>query len=87
MFNRNITKRHHINGGPACFGDSGGPLWRVVNDKITKKDVPVLIGVFSFTLWGTCHGAQVKLWKILSMEMDKYKRFSMENYHTNHYII
>ena len=67
MFNGdNEIKKHYINGGPNCFGDSGGPLWRTVdahskleNDTIKKKNVPVLVGVFSFLLWGTCYGAQV----------------------------
>ena len=64
----NDIKKHYINGGPNCFGDSGGPLWRFVeaeskleNESTKKKKVPVLIGVFSFLLWGTCHGAQVNL--------------------------
>ena len=66
-------KKHYINGGPNCFGDSGGPLWRTVTinsrSVVTEGEsihrpkeeikVPVLVGVFSFLLWGTCHGAQV----------------------------
>ena len=62
----NEIKKHYINGGPNCFGDSGGPLWRTVeahsnlkNGSQKKKNVPVLVGVFSFLLWGTCYGAQV----------------------------
>ena len=51
--------KYHIDGGPACFGDSGGPLWRTVTNKDTGIQVPVVIGVFSFTLWGTCWGTQV----------------------------
>lgn len=43
---------HHINGGPSCFGDSGGPLWRLIDS------IPVQIGVFSFMLWGVCVGRQ-----------------------------
>ena len=48
------SSRYDINGGPSCFGDSGGPLFRIVdkNDTVT----PVLVGVFSFMLWGTCQG-------------------------------
>ena len=56
-------KKSYINGGPNCFGDSGGPLWRAVTvDSGGKKEkkVPVLVGVFSFLLWGTCYGAQVR---------------------------
>ena len=60
LFDNKIINPYDIDGGPACFGDSGGPLWRTVIDKKTKKKVPVLIGVFSFTLWGTCHGTQVR---------------------------
>ena len=59
--NKNI-KKSYINGGPNCFGDSGGPLWRAVtvdSDGKKEKKVPVLVGVFSFLLWGTCYGAQV----------------------------
>ena len=41
-----------INGGPACFGDSGGPAYTV-----TRDGTPVQVGVFSFMLWGTCQGA------------------------------
>lgn len=58
LYKKQIIKPYDVDGGPACFGDSGGPLWRSVTDKKTKKEVPVLIGVFSFTLWGTCHGTQ-----------------------------
>jgi secreted trypsin-like serine protease len=44
-----------IDGGPSCFGDSGGPFWRMVaNPEGTQT--PVLVGVFSFMLWGTCIG-------------------------------
>jgi len=39
---------HVVKGSGACFGDSGGPLVKYVGDK------PVLIGVMSFLLWGTC---------------------------------
>ena len=41
-----------ISGGPACFGDSGGPSWTV------EKNKPVQIGVFSYMLWGVCAGNQ-----------------------------
>ena len=51
-------KRYYIDGGPGCFGDSGGPLWREVIDPMSKKKVPVLVGVFSYLLWGTCHGSR-----------------------------
>lgn len=40
--------------GAACFGDSGGPLLKYVNHNGVKK--PVIVGVFSFLLWGTCRG-------------------------------
>jgi len=36
-----------IDGG-VCFGDSGGPLLKYIGDK------PVLVGIMSFLLWGTC---------------------------------
>lgn len=58
LYKKKIVKRHHIDGGPACFGDSGGPLWREVVDSKTGTKIPVIVGVFSFTLWGTCHGSQ-----------------------------
>jgi secreted trypsin-like serine protease len=46
-----------IDGGPSCFGDSGGPLWKMVNNPYKGgTPTPVLIGVFSFMLWGTCIG-------------------------------
>ena len=48
---RHILKEHMINGGPSCFGDSGGPLFTVTSD-----GTAVLVGVFSFMLWGTCRG-------------------------------
>lgn len=62
--NNNNIKKHYINGGPNCFGDSGGPLWRTVTVNTgyggvnRERKVPVLVGVFSFLLWGTCYGAQ-----------------------------
>ena len=55
---QNNIRPHYVDGGPGCFGDSGGPLWRQVTDEKTKTVVPVLVGVFSYLLWGTCHGAQ-----------------------------
>ena len=55
--NNNIRPQY-VDGGPGCFGDSGGPLWRQVIDEKTKTEVPVLVGVFSYLLWGTCHGTQ-----------------------------
>ena len=39
-----------VDGGPACFGDSGGPAFKIVDS------TPVLQGVFSYILWGTCRG-------------------------------
>jgi len=39
---------HTIQGSGSCFGDSGGPLVKYEGDK------PVLVGVMSFLLWGTC---------------------------------
>jgi len=48
-------KPYNVNGGPSCFGDSGGPLWQLRQKRDGTK-VPVLIGVFSFMLWGTCTG-------------------------------
>jgi secreted trypsin-like serine protease len=47
---KSIVTSRVINGGPACFGDSGGPLYTVIDG------VPVHTGVFSFLLWGTCRG-------------------------------
>ncbi len=47
-------RTHHVNGGPSCLGDSGGPLFALVDSG--NKSVPVLLGVFSFLLWGTCQG-------------------------------
>lgn len=44
-----------INGGPSCFGDSGGPLFEL-KEKLNNPATPVLRGVFSFMLWGTCRG-------------------------------
>ena len=52
------VRPYYVDGGPACFGDSGGPLWREVFDKKLGVKVPVLVGVFSYLLWGTCHGSQ-----------------------------
>ena len=46
-----MVKKHAVNGGPSCFGDSGGPLFTVTSD-----GTAVLVGVFSFMLWGTCRG-------------------------------
>ena len=60
MFNHpnSKLKSHYTDGGPGCFGDSGGPLWREVYDEASGNKVPVLVGVFSYLLWGTCHGSQ-----------------------------
>ena len=55
---QNNIQPQYVDGGPGCFGDSGGPLWREVLDEKTKTEVPVLVGVFSYLLWGTCHGTQ-----------------------------
>ena len=51
-------QQYYVDGGPGCFGDSGGPLWRDVYDIESNTTVPVLVGVFSYLLWGTCHGSQ-----------------------------
>ena len=51
LMSRQIMKNHTVNGGPSCFGDSGGPLFTVTGDGKV-----VLLGVFSFMLWGTCRG-------------------------------
>jgi len=49
------TGRHRaIDGGPACFGDSGGPAFQIKDED--GKHVSVLVGVFSYMLWGTCRG-------------------------------
>ena len=60
MFDHPNSQLHHsyIDGGPGCFGDSGGPLWREVYDPELGIKVPVLVGVFSYLLWGTCYGSQ-----------------------------
>ncbi len=57
------TLQHHshvqqraVSGGPVCFGDSGGPLFQLVYEPARNLVRPVLIGVFSFILWGTCQG-------------------------------
>jgi len=41
-----------IDGGPNCFGDSGGPVFSPADD---SGDI-ILEGVFSYMLWGTCRG-------------------------------
>ena len=51
-------QRSYFDGGPGCFGDSGGPIWREVYDSKLRQKVPVLVGVASYDLWGTCHGNQ-----------------------------
>ena len=58
IYSKSKAQRTYFDGGPGCFGDSGGPLWREVYDEKSGKKVPVIVGVFSFLLWGTCHGAQ-----------------------------
>lgn len=45
---------HFTEGGPGCFGDSGGPAFQIVTDPKTNRKTPVVMGVFSFMLWGTC---------------------------------
>jgi Trypsin len=40
--------------GIACMGDPGGPLFKYVDDNGIQK--PLLVGLFSFMLWGTCRG-------------------------------
>jgi len=42
--------------GVACQGDAGAPLFKYVSQNGIQK--PVLIGIFSFMLWGTCRGRQ-----------------------------
>ena len=39
-------------GEPICFGDSGGPLYK----SLGKGKGHVLLGVFSYILWGLCGG-------------------------------
>ena len=59
IFAKSPRKRFSIDGGPSCFGDSGGPLFRLMEDQDKNGGspvVPVQIGVFSFILWGTCQG-------------------------------
>ncbi len=48
--------QYNVSGGPVCFGDSGGPIFQLVYDQRRKLVRPVIIGVFSFLLWGTCEG-------------------------------
>ena len=57
IFEKSNAQRTYFDGGPGCFGDSGGPLWREVYDSQSHQKVPVLVGVFSYLLWGTCHGS------------------------------
>lgn len=42
--------------GAACLGDLGGPLLKYENVK--GVDRPILFGILSFLLWGTCRGKQ-----------------------------
>ncbi len=49
------TKPYDIN-GRICYGDSGGPVFQLVYDPQDNVVRPVIIGVFSFVLWGPCHG-------------------------------
>ena len=41
-----------LSGDPICFGDSGGPLYK----SLGKGKGHVLLGVFSYILWGVCGG-------------------------------
>ena len=41
-----------LSGDPICFGDSGGPLYK----SLGKGKGHVLLGVFSYILWGLCGG-------------------------------
>jgi hypothetical protein len=42
--------------GVACAGDAGAPLFKYVEENGVRK--PVLVGLFSFLLWGTCRGKE-----------------------------
>lgn len=55
-----FSRKSVIYGGPTCIGDSGGPLYKLgrAGKKMGSANVPVLTGVFSFVLWGTCHGTE-----------------------------
>lgn len=53
---KTCTQRCYRDGGPGCFCDSGGSVWRQVIGPIKNKKALVLVGVFSYLLWGTCHG-------------------------------
>jgi len=50
LLNKDSQHLRAIDGGPICFGDSGGPIFSMIGN------VPVLQGVFSYMLWGTCRG-------------------------------
>ena len=53
---KGLYSPNEINGGPSCFGDSGGPLFSLIYDPQIENVVPVLTGVFSYVLWGQCQG-------------------------------
>ena len=56
MHHHSPIQQHPISGGHTCFGDSGGPLFQLVYDPARDIVRPVIVGVFSFMLWGTCQG-------------------------------
>ncbi|XP_071747792.1 uncharacterized protein [Lepeophtheirus salmonis] len=58
LLKMNQFTKEYLKGGPNCFGDSGGPIWKYSTIKKSRKVGPVLVGVFSFMLWGTCLGRQ-----------------------------
>ena len=54
LANANVSK-YEVD-GVACQGDAGAPLFKYVDHRGVQK--PVLVGLFSFLLWGTCRGKQ-----------------------------
>ena len=46
------VKAQPVTAGPSCFGDEGGPLFRV------HRKRAVLVGIFSFVPWGKCVGRE-----------------------------
>ena len=68
-------QEYDINGGPSCFGDSGGPLFSIDQ----KKGIANLIGVFSFLLWGTCQGAAEPAYYAKLSHHADWLKFYLEN--------